>query len=66
VHCGAAAAERVEHDIAFVAAGGDDAFEQGEGSLRGVTKAFAANCIDPKNSSYPGAESIGGGIGSAD
>ena len=37
---GAAAAERVEDDIALGAAGVDDAFEQGFGLLGGVAEAF--------------------------
>ena len=37
---GAAAAERIEHYVAFVGTGGDDPFEQGERLLRGIAKAF--------------------------
>lgn len=46
MHRGATAAEGVEHDIAFVAAGGDDAFEQGDGFLGGVAEAFVAGRVD--------------------
>ncbi|PAV92482.1 hypothetical protein WR25_00704 [Diploscapter pachys] len=42
---GAAAAEGVEHDVAFVGRGGDDAFEQFDRLLRGVAEIFlAARC----------------------
>jgi len=37
---GAAAAERVEHHVARVRRGGEDAFEQGDGFLGGVAEAF--------------------------
>ena len=37
---GAAAAERVEHHVAGIGGGGEDAFEQGHGFLRGVAEAF--------------------------
>jgi hypothetical protein len=37
---GAAAAERVEHHVAGVGRGGEDAFEQGDGFLGGVAEAF--------------------------
>ena len=37
---GAAAAEGVEHNVAGVAAGADDALEEGEGFLGGVAEAF--------------------------
>ena len=37
---GAAAAEGVEHDVAGVAAGADDAFEEGERFLGGVAEAL--------------------------
>ena len=37
---GAAAAEGVEHDVAGVAAGADDALEEGKGFLGGVAEAF--------------------------
>ena len=37
---GAAAAKRIENEIAFVRGGGDDAFEQGERLLGGVAEAF--------------------------
>jgi hypothetical protein len=43
------AAERVEHDVAFFAAGGNDAFEQGKGLLGWVAKPFAADRIYPIN-----------------
>ena len=36
----AATAERVEHHVAFVAAGGNDAFQQGQRLLCWITKAF--------------------------
>ena len=37
---GAAAAERIEDEVALVAAGADDALEEGERFLGGVTEAF--------------------------
>ena len=37
----AAAAERVEHHVAGVAAGLDDALQQGEGFLGGVAEPFS-------------------------
>ena len=46
---GAAAAERVEHHVAGVAAGGDDALEQGEGLLGGVAEAFVGLRVDRRN-----------------
>ena len=40
VQGGAAAAEGVQHQVAFVAAGPDDALQQGFGFLGGVAEAF--------------------------
>ena len=42
VHRGAAAAERVEHEVAGVRGGGHDALEQCDGLLGGVAEAFWA------------------------
>ena len=42
---GAAAAERVEHHVAGVGGGVDDAFEQGEGFLGGVAEAFMTTTL---------------------
>ena len=45
----AAATERIEHHVAGVAAGLDDAFQQGDGLLRGVAEAFGGLGIDRRN-----------------
>ncbi len=49
VQGGAAAAEGVQHQVAFVAAGSDDALQQGFGLLGGVAEAFFGLGIDGRN-----------------
>ena len=43
---GAAAAKRVEHQVAGVGGGGNDALQQGDGFLGGVAEAFLGRLID--------------------
>ena len=41
----AATAERVEHHVAFVAARGNDAFQQSQWLLRRIAEGFVAGCL---------------------
>ena len=49
VECGAAAAERVEDDVAFVAGGFNNAFEEGDGFLGGVAETLVCQRMDRRN-----------------
>jgi hypothetical protein len=46
---GAAAAKGIEDDVAGVGGGGDDAFEQRDGLLRGVAEAFLSHGVHCRN-----------------
>nr|WP_245639406.1 hypothetical protein [Rubellimicrobium mesophilum] len=46
---GAAAAEGLEHEVAGVGGGGDDAFEEGDGLLGGVAEALGSLGVDGRN-----------------
>ena len=52
----AAAAEKVGHEIAFVAAGFDDAFEQGFGLLRGIAQSLRGLIVNLEKCQPKGSE----------
>ena len=49
VQRGAATAEGIEYDIAYVAGGNDDAFEQGNRLLSGIAEHFRAEIYHASN-----------------
>lgn len=59
---GAATAERVEHHVAGVGGGVEDAFEKGDGFLGGVAEAFLGpegpKCKDPAEAGPRDADKI--------